>query len=102
MLADPPGADACRNGADAWPSSNGKSLLPSGITGVEGDFRAGAAVEFGTIKEAVIGIGLVNYSADQIQKIRGLRSSQIESVLGQKTYDEVIHRDNLAITADDI
>ena len=81
---------------------NGKSLLSSGIMGVEGDFRAGAAVEFGTIKEEVIGIGLVNYSADQIQKIRGLRSSQIESVLGQKTYDEVIHRDNLAITADDI
>lgn len=80
---------------------NGKSLLPSGITAVEGDFKVGAAVEFGGRDGGVIGVGLVNYSAAQINKIRGLRSDRIESALGQKTYDEVIHRDNLAVTANE-
>ena len=80
--------------------NNGKSLLPSGVVAIEGDFKVGAPVEFGSRNGEVIGVGLVNYSAAQIEKIRGLRSAQIESALGQKTYDEIIHRDNLAVTAE--
>jgi glutamate 5-kinase len=76
---------------------NGKSLLPSGIVGVEGDFSVGAPVEFATDGN-VLGTGLVNYSASDIRKIMGLKSSEIQKVIGCKPYDEVIHRDNLAIT----
>ena len=79
---------------------NGKSLLPSGIISVEGEFRVGAAVEFQDKADRVIGIGLVNYTSTEVRKIIGLKSSQIKKVLGHKSYDEVVHRDNLAITAD--
>ena len=61
-------------------------------------FRSGASVEVTVQKGHAIGVGLVNYSAADIRKIMGLKTNQIEASLGQKTYDEVIHRDNLAIT----
>jgi glutamate 5-kinase len=41
--------------------------------------------------------GLVNYSAEEIRKIMGLKTAKIEQVLGYKDYDEIIHRDNLAV-----
>jgi glutamate 5-kinase len=78
---------------------NGKSLLPSGIIAVQDDFGVGAAVEFQNRKNKTLGIGLVNYSSTEIQRIMGLKSNHIKQVLGHKSYDEVIHRDNLAITA---
>ena len=80
--------------------NNGKSLLPSGIIAVESEFNIGAAVEFRNRNNEILGIGLVNYSAADIRKIMGLKSSQIKTALGHKAYDEVIHRDNLAITCD--
>ncbi len=76
----------------------GKSLLPIGITAVEGSFDIGACVEFIKKDGAKLGIGLVNYSSSDILKIKGLRSNQIKAKLGYKPYDDVIHRDNLAIT----
>ena len=78
---------------------NGKSLLPSGILEVTNDFGVGAAVEFVDRHDEVLGIGLVNYSSSEIKKIMGLKSNRIKQVLGHKSYDEIIHRDNLAITA---
>ncbi len=79
---------------------NGKSLLPSGIIAVEADFNIGAPVEFKNRKNETLGIGFANYSATDIRKIMGLKSKQIKAVLGHKSYDEVIHRDNLVITCD--
>ncbi len=58
-------------------------------------------MEFKSIDKETLGIGLVNYSASDVRKIKGKKSGQIEKLLGQKTYDEVIHRDNLAITCED-
>ena len=78
--------------------SNGKSLLPSGIVDVNGQFAAGAAVAVVSQDNQHIGNGLVNYNAVEIRRIMGAKSSQIKARLGQKTYDEVIHRDNLVIT----
>ncbi|MFH2065692.1 MAG: glutamate 5-kinase [Pseudomonadota bacterium] len=76
---------------------NGKSLLPIGIIAVEGSFMIGDCVELFSADGRKLAIGLVNYSAVDILKIMGHRSNQIEFVLGSKPYDEVIHRDNLAI-----
>ncbi len=76
----------------------GKSLLPSGVVEVLGDFPVGASVGVISEDQQVIGAGLVNYSSADIRKIMGLRTSRIKTALGQKTYDEVIHRDNLAVT----
>jgi glutamate 5-kinase len=45
-----------------------------------------------------IGIGLVNYSAAEIDRIKGKRSAMIEEVLGYKHSDEIIHRDNFVLS----
>ncbi len=75
----------------------GKSLLPSGIVSVEGDFAVGDPVTCVDREGTPLAKGLVNYSASDIRKIMGLKTSRIEQVLGHKDYDEIIHRDNLAV-----
>ena len=95
---NPQGALTVDAGAAQALLANGKSLLPSGIVAVSGQFAVGAAVAVVTTGGETIGNGLVNYNADDIRTIMGLKSSQIKARLGQKTYDEVIHRDNLVIT----
>jgi len=89
-------------GAEAALTQNGKSLLASGIVDVQGDFAVGAAVNFQGPNEQILGTGLVNYSAADIRRIMGLKSQYIRQVLGHKPYDEVIHRDNLVITAESL
>jgi len=76
----------------------GKSLLPSGVIDVVGEFGIGAPVAFTDQSGETLGMGLVNYSAADIRAIMGLKSGQIETRLGAKPYDEIIHRDNLVIT----
>jgi len=88
-------------GARTAVTRRGKSLLASGIVGVQGEFTVGAPVEFQAPGGEAVGVGLVNYGAADIRKIMGLRSQHISQVLGHKPYDEVIHRDNLVITVED-
>ncbi|MDH5173709.1 MAG: glutamate 5-kinase [Elusimicrobiota bacterium] len=75
----------------------GKSLLPSGISRLEGRFNTGACVAVVDMEGKEFARGLTSYSSDEIEKIKGKKSSQIEKTLGYKDYDEVIHRDNLVI-----
>lgn len=75
----------------------GKSLLPSGIINVEGDFSIGDPVTCVDMEGTQLAKGLVNYNSSDIRKIMGLKTSRIEQVLGYKDYDEIIHRDNLAV-----
>jgi len=96
----PKGVLIVDDGAAAAIMNRGKSLLPSGIVGVEGEFGVGAPVEFRKGDHETLGTGLVNYSSTDIRKIMGLKSNQIKKCLGYKLYDDVIHRDNLAITAE--
>jgi glutamate 5-kinase len=77
-----------------------KSLLPSGIVRVDDYFDVGDPVEFMDQDNHVLGMGLVNYNATDVLKIMGCQTSQIKERLGYRSYDEVIHRDNLVITAD--
>jgi glutamate 5-kinase len=78
-------------------TEQGKSLLPSGITGVEGAFEIGNTVSIidGTGRE--IGRGIVYYSSEEVKKIKGLQTSEVVRVLGYKDYDEVVHRNNLVM-----
>jgi glutamate 5-kinase len=96
----PKGAIRIDDGAAAAILNRGKSLLPSGIVHVEGEFNVGAPVEFKNGDNETLGTGLVNYSSADIRKIMGFKSSQIKKILGHKPYDDVIHRDNLAITSE--
>jgi len=75
----------------------GKSLLPSGIVSVEGGFDTGDAVYCLDSKGNRIAKGLTNYSSSEIAKIKGVRTSEIEKILGYKYSEEVIHRDNLVL-----
>jgi len=97
----PKGSLAIDAGAAAALTSRGKSLLASGIIGVKGEFSVGTPVELQAPTGETIGIGLVNYSAADIRRIRGLKSQLIRQALGHQPYDEVIHRDNLVITSID-
>ena len=92
------GAIKVDKGATEAICRQGKSLLPIGITHVEGNFSEGAMVSCLDHEDIPFAKGLVNYKASDIRKLQGLRTNQIESVLGHKYYDEVIHRDNLVIT----
>ena len=76
----------------------GKSLLPSGVIDVEGDFDLGDPVSCVGLEGTILARGLVNFSSVEINKIKGLKTAQISQVLGHKDYDEVIHRDNMVIT----
>ncbi|MBF0338707.1 MAG: glutamate 5-kinase [Nitrospirae bacterium] len=75
----------------------GKSLLPSGITSLEGEFERGDALYCVNPEGGRIAKGLVNYSHKELQTIIGLKTDQIQTVLGYKYSDEVIHRDNMII-----
>ena len=76
---------------------HGKSLLPSGIVGVEGGFKVGAPVHCRCPDGRVVAAGLINYSSSDIERIKGCKSSEIENILGFRDSDEVIHRDNLVL-----
>ncbi|MCD4825714.1 MAG: glutamate 5-kinase [Phycisphaerae bacterium] len=100
MTAKPAGKIIVDAGAVRALCKGGKSLLPSGIVGVEGHFAPGATVSIQDEAGNEIARGLTNYSADHVEKIKGLRTSQVAKVLGDfgKPYDEVVHRNNMTIS----
>ena len=77
--------------------SKGKSLLPAGITRIIGNFARGDAVLVRNSAGHEIARGLTAYSALETEKIKGQRSDSIESILGYRGGNEVLHRDNLAV-----
>ncbi|QLA17843.1 glutamate 5-kinase [Desulfolutivibrio sulfoxidireducens] len=77
----------------------GKSLLPAGIVDVTGEFGVGAPVRILLADGETVGVGLTNYGASDLKKIMGLRSNRIAQVLGQASYPEAVHRDNMVLGA---
>jgi glutamate 5-kinase len=75
----------------------GKSLLPSGLKEIHGAFGVGECVRCLDSRGREFARGLVNYNAQELNQIKGLHTSKIDKVLGYKAYDEIIHRDDLAI-----
>jgi glutamate 5-kinase len=84
-------------GAEDALMKKGKSLLPSGIVAVFGRFTIGNSVTIINREEKDLAIGLVNYDSTDVERILGLKSSEIEKSLGYKHYDEVVHKDNLVL-----
>ena len=74
---------------------NGKSLLPVGIVNVSGSFQRGDTVTILNLDKKKLGVGVTSYSSEDIQKIKGLKSQQINVILGYSSRGEVIHIDNL-------
>ncbi|MEE8394080.1 MAG: glutamate 5-kinase [Rhodospirillales bacterium] len=77
---------------------NGKSLLPAGVVGIDGEFLRGDAVTVKTREGNEIARGLCAYSSKDARLIMGHKSSENERLLGYRGRDEIIHRDDLVMT----
>ncbi|HHT47324.1 MAG TPA: glutamate 5-kinase [Firmicutes bacterium] len=84
-------------GAEQALKREGKSLLPIGITKIEGLFSKGETVSIHGSSGKEIARGLVNYDAEDLQQIIGINSAEINKILGYSGDEEVIHRDNLVL-----
>ncbi|QEX19507.1 glutamate 5-kinase [Hypericibacter terrae] len=78
--------------------SSGKSLLPAGVVTVEGRFERGDAVVVADAQGREIARGLSAYSAEDARRIKGHKSREIETLLGYRGRDEMIHRDDLVLS----
>ena len=85
------------DGARRALTERGKSLLPSGIVKVEGDFARGDLVSICDKAGKDFARGLVNYGADEMAMILGHKTASIRRILGEAPYDEAIHRDHLVL-----
>ena len=74
-----------------------RSLLPAGIRSLEGEFGRGDLVEIYDDQGASVGCGLTNYSAVEVSKIKGARSTELQRLLGYRYGDEVVHRNDLVL-----
>lgn len=78
-------------------ANRGKSLLPSGIIDAEGDFSRGECIDMRSKEGRIIARGITNYSSSDINKIKGIKTIDIERKLGYKYTEEIIHRDNMVV-----
>lgn len=98
FTAQPRGSLIVDDGARTVLEKQGKSLLAIGVVEAEGTFRKGDVVSVRDRSGAEFARGLSNYAAADVLRIKGCKSDQIAAALGQRPYDEVIHRDNMALT----
>jgi glutamate 5-kinase len=78
-----------------------KSLLPSGILEVHGDFKAHDTISVHSLHGIEIAKGVTGFSATDIAKIKGKKTGEIEKILNRSSCDEVIHRDNLVMIGEE-
>lgn len=100
QLPKPQGEIVVDAGASGALRQGGASLLPAGILEVRGQFGVGEAVRCLDEKGNLIGVGLVNYSATELKRIRRRQTKDIETILGYKNTDEAIHRDYFALVSE--
>jgi glutamate 5-kinase len=93
----PKGRILIDEGACTVLSQHGRSLLPSGVVRVEGEFDRGDCVRVCGPDGAEFARGIAAYSHKEIAAIMGRKSSEIETILGYKYGDEIIHRDNMVV-----
>ncbi len=94
---EPEGGLALDAGAVKAVADRGKSLLPAGIRRVEGEFEAGALVRLLGPDGETFGVGLSNYDSEELARIIGRQTCDIEGLLGSCPYVEAVHRDNLLL-----
>jgi glutamate 5-kinase len=98
FTAQPRGHLTLDDGARRAIEKQGRSLLAAGVLDAVGNFKKGDVVGLRDSSGAEFARGLINYSADDMQRIKGLKTDQIAERLGHRPYEEVIHRDNMALT----
>ncbi|MDD4951954.1 MAG: glutamate 5-kinase [Desulfovibrionaceae bacterium] len=95
--AEPAGDVWVDDGAARALENKGKSLLPIGVSRVEGRFGPGDLVRIKAQNGRTVGVGLCNYSAEDLDRIKGKKTSEIADILGRDAYAEAVHRDNLLL-----
>ena len=78
-------------------TEGGRSLLPSGVRSVQGQFGVGDPVDIAVDPGRPFARGLAGYGADEVRRIAGLKTSEIERALGYKYLDEIVHRNDLVV-----
>ncbi len=86
-------------GAKTAVQQKGRSLLAAGVVEVEGQFHKGDVVSVRGADGIEFARGLTNYAADDVRRIKGMKTCQIAETLGHCPYDELIHRDNMTVTS---
>ena len=99
LTVQPRGCLLLDAGAREAVQRHGRSLLPIGVLEAEGRFSKGDVIALRDRSGEEFARGLTNYSADDVRRIKGLRTDQIAAALGHCPYDEVIHRDNMVVTS---
>ncbi len=94
---EPEGTLHVDNGAVRAIKSRGKSLLPIGVTEIQGEFEDGSAVNIMGPEGTALAVGLTNYSSDELRKIIGRQTPEIDWILGYRRNDEAVHADNLVV-----
>lgn len=94
---NPRGALKLDGGAVSALRDRGKSLLPAGVTSVQGRFGVGDLVRLLDPRGKEFARGLAEYKSEEIDRIKGLRTSEIAAALGYKSTDEIIHRNDLVL-----
>jgi glutamate 5-kinase len=97
LASRPKGTILVDEGAKRALTERGKSLLPSGVQGTLRPFGVGDVVSLVGPDRTEFARGLANYTAEEVERIKGVKSSDIERTLGYRHSDEVVHRDNLVI-----
>jgi glutamate 5-kinase len=98
FTAQPRGTLVVDDGARRAVENTGRSLLAIGVVDAQGDFTKGDVVALRDRTGAEFARGLTNYSAAEVLRIKGLKTDAIAAALGHCPYQEVIHRDNMAVT----
>jgi glutamate 5-kinase len=98
FAAQPRGVLTLDAGAREAVEKKGKSLLAIGVVQATGSFKKGDIVSLADAEGTEFARGLTNYSLADVQKIKGLKTEKIAAALGHCPYDEIIHRDNMALT----
>lgn len=91
------GALIVDNGAAKAICERGKSLLPSGMIAVKGEFRRGDTVEIITADQQPIARGLINYDAKDCLRLCGKHTDEVIALMGKESECEAVHRDNLVL-----
>lgn len=94
----PRGALIVDDGAKNAILKRGRSLLPKGILDVKGKFQRGDSVSISSVDGVEFARGLAAYSSDELNKLKGVHSGQIEETLGYLLDEEAVHRDDLTLT----
>lgn len=96
---DPSGAIIVDKGAANALLTQGTSLLPIGISDVEGCFERGSLVFIKTLDGDELGVGLTNFSSNELERIKGKRTNELAGIIGPTSFDEAVHRDNMLLDA---